>query len=91
MFEAVVTEIHLESHDAGRSVWRIALDRTEFELGDTGELEAKARSGAKLIIPVLCVAADSGGKLWHVVEKPVTEGTKIVGRRLPKDSSLVHS
>ena len=91
MFEAVVTEIHLESTSAGRSLWRIALDHTHFQPGDTGQFEAEARSGAKLIVPVLRVESDPSGGLWHLVEKPLTEGTKIVARPTRARSSLVHS
>lgn len=91
MFEAVVTEIHLQSTSAGRSVWRIALDRTRFHPGDTGQFQVESRSGARLIIPVLRVESDPSGTVWHLVEKPLTEGTKIVARPASAHSSLLHS
>jgi hypothetical protein len=90
-FEAVVTDVRLESTTARGSIWRIALDHTDFVAGDTGQFEAQARSGARLIIPVLRVEADPSGTLWHVVEKPLNEGTKIVAKRMRERSSLVHS
>jgi hypothetical protein len=57
----------------------MALDRTEFVAGDVGVLEAVARSGARLIVPVLGVVVDSG-EVWHVVEKPLAAGTAVTGR-----------
>jgi alanyl-tRNA synthetase len=57
----------------------MALDRTEFGAGDVGVLEAVARSGAKLVVPVLGVVVEAG-ELWHVVEKPLAAGTAVTGR-----------
>src|ERR1700732_1882828 len=54
-FSGVVTDIREESRVAGRQRWQMALDRTEFVAGDVGMLEAVARSGAKLVVPVLGV------------------------------------
>ena len=65
---------------AGRQRWQMALDRTEFVAGDVGALEAVARSGAKLVVPVLGVVMDAAGEVWHVVEKPLAAGTKVTGR-----------
>jgi alanyl-tRNA synthetase len=78
-FTAVVTDIRLESHIGGQSRWQMTLDRTAFAPGDTGLLEAVARSGTRLAIPVLAVLADGLGNLWHVVEKPLAAGTDITG------------
>jgi alanyl-tRNA synthetase len=84
-FRAEVTDIRLESRSNGVSRWQVALDRTSFypESGgqpwDTGMLEAVARSGARLEVPVLAVVED-GGEVWHVVEKPLTAGTGVNGR-----------
>ena len=89
-FPALVVDVRLESTQAGRSLWQIALDRTEFHAGDAGEFEALARSGARLRVPVLRVLVDVDGTVWHVVEKPLTEGTKIIARVLDRGSSLVH-
>jgi hypothetical protein len=43
-------------------------------------LEAVARSGTRLVVPVLSVAVDDGGEVWHVVEKPLAAGTEVTGR-----------
>ena len=83
-FVAEVTDIRLESRVDGVNRWQVALDRTAFypESGgqpwDTGVLEAVARSGARLQVPVLAVVEDAG-EVWHVVEKPLTAGTAITG------------
>jgi len=79
-FAAVVTDIREESRLGGRQRWQMALDRTEFTVGDSGVIEAIARSGARLEVPVLAVEADDAGELWHVVEKPLTAGTAVTGR-----------
>jgi alanyl-tRNA synthetase len=57
----------------------MALDRTEFSVGDVGVLEAVARSGVKLMVPVLGVVLDDAGEVWHVVEKPLAAGTMVRG------------
>ena len=79
-FSVVVTDIREESRVAGRQRWQMALDRTEFAAGDVGMLEAVARSGAKLVVPVLDVVTDAAGEVWHVVEKPLAAGTRVTGR-----------
>jgi alanyl-tRNA synthetase len=43
-------------------------------------LEAMARSGTRLVIPVLSVTVDDEGEVWHVVEKPLAAGTEVTGR-----------
>lgn len=79
-FEAVVTDIHEEQRSAGRHRWRMALDQTRFSGERTaGVLEAVARNGARLEIPVLGVV-ENGGEVWHVVEKPLGVGTRVRGR-----------
>jgi alanyl-tRNA synthetase len=79
-FEAVVTDIRLESRVSGRARWQIALDRTLFSAAaQTGVLEAVARSGARLEVPVLGVVEEDG-VIWHFADKPLTEGTVITGR-----------
>ncbi|RXH56069.1 alanyl-tRNA editing protein [Granulicella sibirica] len=84
-FGAVVTDIRLESRVDGKNRWQVALDRTAFypESGgqpwDLGTIEAVARSGARLEVPVLAVVEDAG-EVWHVVEKPLTAGTEVTGR-----------
>jgi len=79
-FSSVVTDIREESRVAGRQRWQMTLDRTEFVAGDVGVLEAVARRGAKLVVPVLAVVMDAVGEVWHVVEKPLAAGTKVKGR-----------
>jgi alanyl-tRNA synthetase len=84
-FEAEVTDIRLESRKDGVNRWQLALDRTAFypESGgqpwDLGTLEAVARSGARLEVPVLAVVEEDG-EVWHVVEKPLMAGTAVTGR-----------
>jgi hypothetical protein len=79
-FSGVVTDIREESRTAGRQRWQMALDRTAFVVGDVGVLEAIARSGTKLVVPVLGVVMDAAGEVWHVVEKPLAAGTTVTGR-----------
>lgn len=79
-FAAVVTDIREESRLGGRQRWQMALDRTEFVAGNTGVLEAVARSGTRLLVPVLRVEVDAAGEVWHVVEKPLAAGTTVTGR-----------
>jgi hypothetical protein len=79
-FSAVVTDIREESRIAGRQRWQMALDRTEFGAGDVGAIEAVARSGVKLSVPVLGVVIDEAGNVWHVVEKPLAAGTAVTAR-----------
>jgi hypothetical protein len=79
-FSGVVTDIREESRVAGRQRWQMALDRTEFVVGDVGVLEAVARSGTRLVVPVLGVVMDATGEMWHVVEKPLAAGTIVKGR-----------
>jgi hypothetical protein len=78
-FVAEVIDIREESRVSGRQRWQMALDRTEFSAGDVGVLEAVARSGAKLVVPVLGVVMEAG-EVWHVVEKPLAAGTTVTGR-----------
>jgi hypothetical protein len=79
-FAAVVTDIREESRVAGRQRWQVALDRTEFGVGSVGVLEAVARSGARLVVPVLGTVVDGEGGVWHVVEKPLAAGTVVSGQ-----------
>ena len=79
MFEAVVTDIRLESRSGLEAVWWMSLDATEFKVGDRGVLEAVTRSGTKLAIPVTGVVEDEDGVVWHVVEKPLAAGTEVRG------------
>ena len=79
VFETTVTDVREEQRIDGRSRWQLLLGRTEFRVGDGGALEAVARSGARLRVPVLAVFADITGELWHVVEKPLGTGTAVRG------------
>jgi hypothetical protein len=78
-FSSVVTDIREESRMAGRQRWQIALEQTGFSAGNVGALEAVARSGARLVVPVLDVVTDAAGEVWHVVEKPLAAGTLVTG------------
>jgi hypothetical protein len=78
-FKAVVTDIRLESREGGTVRWRMTLDHTDFGAGDVGVLEAVARSGTRIEVPVLAVLVDDGD-IWHIVEKPLAGGTDVVGR-----------
>ena len=78
-FNALITDIRLESHEGVRYRWQMTLDRTEFHAGDRGVLEAVSRTGTKIEIPVIAVVEDAGN-VWHTVEKPLAAGTDVVGR-----------
>ena len=78
-FSAVVVDIREERRVAGRQRWQVLLDRTEFGVGAVGVLEAVARSGARLVVPVLGTVKDSG-EIWLQVEKPLAAGTEVIGR-----------
>ncbi len=65
---------------AGVARWQISLDNTAFGAGDTGVLEAVAPSGVRLVVPVLEIALDDDGHVWHVVQKPLGAGTAVTGR-----------
>ncbi len=78
-FSAVVMDIREERRVAGRQRWQVLLDRTDFGAGDEGSLEAVARSGSRLVVPVLGVVAD-GEEIWLQVEKPLAAGTAVTGR-----------
>lgn len=79
-FTATVTDIREESRTHGRQRWQIALDCTAFIAGSAGELQAVARSGARLHVAVLNTIVDPAGDLWHIVEKPLAAGTIVTGR-----------
>ena len=78
-FEAEVVDVRLESREAGRQRWQVLLTETGFSAARSqGRLEAVARSGARLEVPVLQVVLDDG-EVWHAVEKPLAAGTAVVG------------
>ena len=79
-FSAVVIDIRMESRVGVVARWQMALDRTQFAVGDVGSLHAVARSRTRIEVPVLAVVADEAGDVWHVVEKPLAAGTDVVGR-----------
>jgi hypothetical protein len=79
-FRATVTDIREESRAGGKQRWQMALDRTEFSAGAVGELHAVARSGVRLVVPVLGTVVDAAGEVWHLVEKPLAAGTTVTGR-----------
>ena len=75
----MVVDIREERRVAGQQRWQVLLDRTEFDVGDVGTLEAVARSGSRLRVPVLGAIAD-GEEIWLQVEKPLGAGTEVTGR-----------
>jgi hypothetical protein len=77
-FSAVVVDIREERRVAGRQRWQVLLDHSEFRVGDRGELEAVARSGSRLMVPVLGAVMD-GADVWLQVEKPLAAGTEVTG------------
>ncbi len=85
-FSAVVTDIQMESRVGATVRWRMTLDQTRFAAGDVGVLEAVSRSGTRIVVPVLRVAVDESGDVWHVVEKPLAAGTDVVGRVLQRQT-----
>jgi hypothetical protein len=79
-FTAEVVDIREESRTAACQRWQMMLDNTVFSAASsTGTLEAVARSGALLQIPVLGVLVE-GDVVWHLVEKPLAAGTIVTGR-----------
>ena len=79
-FAGVVTDIRLESRLEGVARWQMTVSGSSFSAGDLGVLEAVARSGTRLVVPVLGVTVDAEGQVWHVVEKPLAAGTEVIGR-----------
>lgn len=77
-FSSVVVDIREERRVLGRQRWQILLEETEFAAGDTGVIEAVARSGARLSVPVLG-AVEEAGEVWLQVEKPLMAGTEVTG------------
>ena len=78
-FSANISDIRLESRSGTSARWQIALDHTLFSsTAPTGTLIAIAPSGARLQVPVLGIQEEDG-TLWHIVDKPLTEGTTVVG------------
>lgn len=76
-FQAEVVDVREQSRTAGQIRWQLLLDRSDFTLGSAGTLEATARSGVRLTLPVLAVQLDANGNLWHAVEKPLAAGTAV--------------
>ncbi len=79
IFNAVVTDIRLESRAGAEARWQVALDRTEFSVAaDAGVLLAVSPGGAQLRVPLLGVYEDEA-TLWHLVAKPLSTGTAVTG------------
>ncbi|MBB5059580.1 alanyl-tRNA synthetase [Granulicella aggregans] len=78
-FTSQVTDIRLESRSGLAARWQIALEHTLFtSASSTGTLLAIAPSGARLEVPVLGVVEEDG-TVWHIVDKPLTDGTEVTG------------
>jgi Ser-tRNA(Ala) deacylase AlaX len=79
-FTAEVVDIREESRSGTRQRWQMLLDHTAFSAtASTGTLEAVARSGALLEVPVSGVFLE-GEVVWHLVGKPLAAGTAVTGR-----------
>ena len=79
-FEAEVVDIRLESRTGANQRWQMLLSATAFSAeASTGRLEAVARSGARLEVPVLGVLMEDG-EVWHLVDKPLAAGTPVTGQ-----------
>ncbi len=77
-FASVVADIQELARSGGQTLWRIALDHTEFSPGMTGRLTATAPSGTSLTVLVTHVEADAAGTVWHHTHKPLQTGTRIL-------------
>jgi hypothetical protein len=78
-FAATVTDVRLESRAGTAARWQIALDCTRFSAATpSGTLIAVAPSGARLEVPILGIVEEQG-TVWHVVGKPLTDGTEVIG------------
>ena len=88
-FSTVIADIREEGRTEGRQHWQLLLEHGGFAPGDTGMLEAFARSGAKLSIPVLGVVEESG-EIWLRVEKPLMAGTEVTAHVEPHGSASKH-
>jgi len=85
-FDATVADIQEISRANGKSLWRVALDRSAFyptsggQPFDTGSLIATARSGAELLAEIVEVEEDErDGRIWHHTVKPLLAGTPVRG------------
>src|SRR4051794_2459484 len=99
-FSARVEDVRELTRAGTQSTWALRLDRTAFyptsggQPFDRGVLEAQARSGAKLELPVLDVNEDEAGEVWHVTEKVVEPGIEVRGmidRERRRDHMQQHS
>ncbi len=82
-----MTDVREQERRHGRPIFALSLDRTEFRPGDTGQIEAVARSGSRLRLEVLKVAVDAAGETWHIVEKPLAAETPVTGLIAPSAGS----
>lgn len=78
-FSSVVVDIREERRSGGRQQWQLLLEHSEFRVGDTGVLEAVARSGVRLAVPILGVYEENG-EIWLRVEKPLMAGTVVIAQ-----------
>jgi hypothetical protein len=77
-FSSVIVDIREEGRVSGKQRWQLLLKETKFTAGDTGVLEAVARSGTRLSVPVLGTLEEKG-ETWLRVEKPLMAGTEVTG------------
>ena len=76
IISTVIADIREEARTGGRQYWQVMLEHEGFSVGDKGNLEAVARSGARLSVPILGVVEDDG-EIWLRVEKPLMAGTEV--------------
>lgn len=84
-FTATVTEIRELRRVAGKPLFQIALDSSNFTPvhdaeGIVGTVTATSRLGSVLIAPILSVERDGTGELWHTTAKPLQPGTVVLCR-----------
>jgi alanyl-tRNA synthetase len=85
-FTGTVTDLRKVASGNEELAWQVALDRTAFyptsggQPFDTGQLSARERDGAVLMVPVEQVEEDGDGTVWHLVREPLAAGTLVEGQ-----------
>jgi alanyl-tRNA synthetase len=84
-FSAKVAGVREPSASESGSVWQISLDRSAFyptsggQPFDTGLLRTTSAAGSSDEIPVEQVDEDEAGTVWHLIQKPIANGTQVEG------------
>jgi alanyl-tRNA synthetase len=85
-FTGTVTDLRKVARGNEELAWQLTLDRTAFyptsggQPFDTGQLSARERDGAVLMVPVEQVEEDEDGTVWHLVRGPLAAGTLVEGQ-----------